>query len=78
MEMRYVLLTEIVGSEDTSRVTYGIALVSVDDDVMSVLESVSDLSADKDRVEKFVAVCNRLALDPVHLREAAEDFAAEL
>lgn len=38
---------------------------------------ISDLSCDRQKVEKLVGLCNRLALDPVHLLDIAEDFLAE-
>ena len=38
---------------------------------------VSDLSCDRTKVEKLAGLCNRLALDPVHLVDVAEDFLAE-
>ncbi len=78
METKYVLITDIFGSDDATRIGYGIALVSVNDDVMSVLQTVADMSSDKVSVEKFVESCNRVELDPVHLQDAAEDFIAEL
>lgn len=38
---------------------------------------VRDISADRAAAEKFAEKCNKYSLDPVHLRDAAEDFAAE-
>jgi len=78
MEIKYVLITDIFGSDDTTRIGYGIALVSVNDDVMSVLQTVVDMSSDRVSVEKFIETCNTLELDPVHLQDAVEDFIADL
>lgn len=78
METKYVLITDIFGSDDTARIGYGIALVRVNDDVMSILQTVADISSDRVSVEKFIEACNKLELDPVHLQDAVEDFIADL
>lgn len=57
--------------------TYGIALVACEDGQPIVLQSIPDLSPDRDRVEQFVRLCADLHLSPLHLDDAVADFLAE-
>ena len=58
-------------------ITYGIALVSQTDGQSIILQSIPDLSPDRERVEQFVRRCTELQLSPLHLNDAVEDFLAE-
>ena len=53
--------------------TYGIALADGSD----LIQSVSDLSSDKQRVERLAELCTQLDLSPEHLSDVIEDFLAE-
>ena len=68
--LRYVLLSTVFCGNRT----YGIGLVEYDGSRPVLIESWPDLSRSVSRVRRFVNACNRLGLDPVHLRDAAEDF----
>ena len=57
--------------------TYGIALVARADGRQIVLQSIPDLSPDRERVAQFVRRCADLQLSPLHLDDAAADFLAE-
>ena len=70
---KYILIESIYVGESSSRTGYGIALI---EDDASVIQSVSDLSADRTAVEQFVRVCNNLLLSPEHLMDAVDDFVA--
>lgn len=78
MDYRYILVTSTYSGGTTHRTSYGIALVSDYDDVMSILQTISDLSSDKASIERLVDDCNTLGLDPVHLPDIADDFLADL
>lgn len=39
--------------------------------------SIADLSCNREKVEQLAAMCTRMGLDPLHLRDVAEDFLAE-
>lgn len=70
---RYILIKSICTLEDTEHIIYGIALVDGSD----LIESVNDLSCDKQRVERLVELCTRLELSPEHLPDVIDDFLAE-
>lgn len=46
------------------------------DAVTTILESISDLSANIEPIERLVQICNSLQLDPIHLQDVATDFLA--
>ncbi len=61
----YKVISKEIFVEGERHISYGIACDSTE---------VSDLSTDKERVERFAEMCNRLELSEVHLFDAAEDF----
>ena len=70
---RYVLLETNYGTYTT----YGVALVGCSDEYPIILETVSDLSTDKERVRNFALLCTKLELSIRQLDEAVQDFLTE-
>ncbi len=33
-----------------------------------------DISVDREKVQKFITLCNKLSLSPLHLADAVQDF----
>ena len=77
-EITYGTIREIYEFGGNCRSAYGIAVYSSAESggIVSVILSFHDVSADKERVDKLVWLCNQLALAPVHLAEVIEDFMA--
>ena len=74
MEYTYITICCTYCHGEHSRIGYGIAYVCVADGVVTVLQSVSDISSDRQRVERLVEHCCKLGLDPMHLEDVVEDF----
>lgn len=70
---KYILIKSSYTLEDAEHTTYGIALADGSD----LIESVSGLSSDKQRVERLAELCTQLDLSPEHLSDVIEDFLAE-
>lgn len=58
--------------------TYGIGYMESDGKDFVLTECYANLSPKSAAVRRLVYRCNMLRLDPVHLRDAVEDFLAEL
>ena len=76
MECRYIVVQNTYQSGRNTRIGYGIAAVTEYDGVTTVLNSVSDLSADIQLIEELVECCNSQGLDPIHLEDIVTDFFA--
>lgn len=76
MECRYIVVQNTYQSGRNARIGYGIAAVTEYDGVITVLNSVSDLSADIKLIEGLVERCNSQELDPIHLEDIVTDFFA--
>ena len=76
MEYRYIVVQNTYQSGRNTRIGYGIAVVTEYDGVITVLNSVSDLSADVQLIEELVERCNFQELDPIHLQDVVADFFA--
>ena len=61
---------------DATRIGFGIAAVEEYDGVTTILESISDISANIEAIERLVQYCNNLQLDPIHLQDVVTDFLA--
>ena len=70
MRFHYVLLE----SRLERRTCYGIAAVTINDGIETILQSFVDLSSDRPAVSKFVKLCNELKLSLFHLPDAVVDF----
>ena len=72
--MYSIVENELVLNGETT-VTYGIAVCSFGSGVRQE-ETVNDVSTDRERLCALVDLCNRLALEPLHLHDVIEDFLA--
>ena len=72
--MKYVRITSHYPCNGCERVTYGIGLTDDTSDEPILLETICDLSQNKTAVDRLIELCNALQLDPIHLRDVAEDF----
>ncbi len=67
---RYVLLETNYGTYTT----YGVALVDCSDEYPIILETVSDLSTDKERVRNFALLCTNLSFPFASLTKRYKTF----
>ncbi len=74
----YGIIEEVYSLGSDSRTAYGIAAYA---DVKTggtaiVLQSIHDMTSDREKLQELVEICNCLNLSTVHLCEIAEDFLA--
>ena len=74
----YGTVTESYSLGYTSRVSYGIAVYAHADcdGTAAVIASVYDVSAEKDKVDDLVHLCNLHRLDPEQLYDVIDDSLA--
>jgi len=78
MEDQQYILTECTfTANNQTYITYGIALVVVSDESTVMIESIPDLSRDKERIQNLARLCTKLHLSPIHLTDVVADFLAE-
>lgn len=72
----YGMIEEIYSLGSDSRTAYGIAAYAnaETDGTASVLQSIHDITTDREKLLALVETCNRLKLSTVHLRDIVEDF----
>ena len=58
------------------RVSYGIVIyANADQDgTAMIIDSIRDISSDKEKIALLVDECNRHKLSPIHLRDVIDDF----
>lgn len=78
MKCKYILMKNTLLCGDATRTCYGIAAVQVYDGIVTVLDSVTDVTVNRQSLEILVDLCNELSLEPVHLNDVIEDFLASL
>lgn len=74
---RYILIKSSYTLGEDEYTTYGIALADIGEDGANLIESVNDLSCDRDKVERLAELCTKLELSPEHLGDVIDDFLAE-
>lgn len=67
----YLLLEDSVTYEGKTYCTYGVAEVRLGE---GDREEYHDLCTDREAVAAFVEKCNKLNLEPIHLKDVVEDF----
>lgn len=72
----YGISEEIYILKNDRRVSYGIVIyANADEDgTATIIDSIRDITADKEKLAHLVDECNRLELSPIHLRDVIEDF----
>lgn len=78
ISVTYGLIEEKYNCGGQSRVSYGIAAYSDAevDGSATVVQSVHDVTTDKECLLRLIKDCNGLRLSPVHLCDVVEDFLA--
>ena len=76
MSYQYMSVSETYGNGHKN---CGIAvLVRYDDGSAAVLQTISDICEEPERIRELVRQCNEAQLDPLHLPEVIEDFLGTL
>lgn len=73
MDCKYVLTETTYHNGEHTRTSYGIAVISTEDNV-TVLSSIEDISDDREELAKLVELCNEEKLEIEHLQNVVEDF----
>ena len=73
MNYKYVLTETTYHNGKHTRTSYGIAVISTEDNV-TVLSSVEDISDEQEKIENLVNLCNAEKLEIEHLQSVIEDF----
>ena len=76
MSIKYIITESIYHNGALTRTGYGIAAITEEDGITTVLKSVNDLTPDKAKISELVSLCNTQKLSAIHLYDVAEDFAA--
>ncbi len=76
-EQLYILIESNYAVNGIRYTTYGIALAEIMDGCAMILESIPDLSPDKERIRQLAQLCTELHLSPLHLDDVIEDFLAD-
>ena len=73
MNYKYVLTETTYHNGEHMRTSYGIAVISTEDNV-TVISSIEDISDDREELANLVELCNEEKLEIEHLRGVVEDF----
>ena len=73
MNYKYVLTETTYHNGDHTRTSYGIAVISTEDNV-TVLSSIEDIADEQGEVANLVELCNSEKLEIEHLQNVVEDF----
>ena len=73
MNYKYVLTETTYRNGEHTRTSYGIAVISTEDNV-TVLSSIEDIADEQGEVAKLVEVCNAEKLEIEQLQNVVEDL----
>lgn len=73
MNYKYVLTKTTYYNGEHSRTSYGIAVISTEDNV-TVLSSIEDIADEQGGVANLVELCNAEKLEMEHLQSIVDDF----
>ena len=73
MEHKYIVV-ENNYQGIVSSISYGIAYVECNENATIVIETISDITSDKESIEKLVNLCNELQLSVIQLQDVVEDY----
>ncbi|MBO5715203.1 MAG: hypothetical protein J6S23_02275 [Clostridia bacterium] len=73
MNYKYVLTKTTYYNGEHTRTSYGIAVISTEDNV-TVLCSIEDVSDEQDELAKLAELCNAEKLEIEHIQNVVEDF----
>jgi len=74
--IKYGIVEETYRLNGEVRYAYGIVVYSNADidGTSTIIESVRDITSDKDAIETFAQKLSLMELSPIHLKEVVEDF----
>ena len=73
MNYKYVLTKTTYYNGEHTRTSYGIAVISTEDNV-TVLCAVEDITDERDDLTNLVELCNTEKLEIEHLQNVVDDF----
>lgn len=73
MNCKYVLTETTYHNGEHTRTSYGIAVISTEDNV-TVLCSVEDITGEQAEIAKLIELCNAEKLEIEHLQNVIDDF----
>ena len=73
MNYKYVLTETTYHNSEHTRTSYGIAVISTEDNV-TVLSSIEDIADEHGGVANLVELCNAEKLEIEHLQSIVDDF----
>jgi len=73
MNCKYVLTETTYHNGEHTRTSYGIAVISTEDNV-TVLCSIEDVTDERNELANLVELCNEEKLEIEHLQNVVEDF----
>ena len=73
MKYKYVLTKTTYYNGEHTRTSYGIAVIS-DEDNVTILCSVEDITDERDNLTNLVELCNAEKLEIEHLQSVVDDF----
>ena len=78
-EFIYGIREEIYELQGEYRKSYGIAVYEStrEEKTATVLESIADITPDREKLLCLVEKCNILEISPIHLKDIIEDFMLE-
>ncbi len=76
ISITYGTTEEIYSLNGASRTSYGIAAYSNAevDGTATIIASLMDITSDREKVDKLVALCNQMELSVIHLYDVVEDI----
>lgn len=74
MKKEYVVIQNTYYYSTFTHTSYGIALAELCDDTPVVLQSVPDISKNREKVQMITDCFNKHGLDPIHFMEAIYVF----
>ena len=73
MNYKYVLTKTTYYNDEHTRTSYGIAVISTEDNV-TILCAVEDITDERDDLTNLVELCNTEKLEIEHIQNVVEDF----
>ena len=73
MNYKYVLTETTYRNGEHTRTSYGIAVISTEDNV-TVLSSIEDIADEQGGIANLVELCNEEKLEIEHLQSIVDDF----
>lgn len=74
MNCQYIVVKNTYPNNENISASFGIA---VTDESEIILETISDITSDYERIFRLVSMCNQMQLAPIHLQDVVADFLAD-